>query len=240
MSEPWLVDLADRFWAAAGGPPVPPRDLHGVVSLALPVTVVALPALSLLRVERWFSARNVDHRFDVPDRRLRGCLVAFGGHGFIFVDGADPVDERRLTLAHEVAHFLLDDQHPRERATRALGDGIAAVLGGKRSPTLDERIGTVLSAVRLSPHTHLMERSGGRGAAAAAVEAGADRLAWELLAPAAEVSEFVAGSGGEALEQALVDRYGLPRNAAARYARSLRRVYEPPPSFVDWLRVAPR
>ena len=81
MTEAWLIELADRYWAAASGPPPPPRELHHVVSLALPVTVVAMPALTLNRIERWLSVRGVDHSFGVPDRRLRGCLVAFGGHG---------------------------------------------------------------------------------------------------------------------------------------------------------------
>jgi hypothetical protein len=36
VTEGWLLDLADRFWAAAGGPTAPPRDLQGAVSPALP------------------------------------------------------------------------------------------------------------------------------------------------------------------------------------------------------------
>ena len=109
---PDLIEAEGRFWAAAGGPTAPPRDLQGAISLALPVTTVTLPALALGRIERWLLARGIEHRFDSRDRRLRGCLVATGGYGFIFVDGADPEDERRFTLAHETAHFLLDYQVP--------------------------------------------------------------------------------------------------------------------------------
>ncbi|MER3439575.1 MAG: hypothetical protein C4346_19370, partial [Chloroflexota bacterium] len=84
--------------------------------MAIPVAVVFMPALTLERVHNWLERRGVPYRVDCASRRLRGCLVAAGGHGVIFIEGADPDDERRFTLAHEVAHFLLHYQHPRERA----------------------------------------------------------------------------------------------------------------------------
>jgi hypothetical protein len=235
VSEGVLVELAERFWTASGGTPASPRDLHAAVSLALPVTVVALPELTLERVESWLAARGIAHHFAVGNRRLHGCLVATGGHGYAFIDGTDPADERRFTLAHEVAHFLLDYQVPRERATRALGDDIVAVLDGKRVATAEERLGAALSDWSLTMRTHLMERTGDLGANAAAHEERADRLAWELQAPAAEVCQSVA-EGRIAIEQVLIDRYGLPAAEAARYAKALRRHYAPPPSFVEWLR----
>jgi IrrE N-terminal-like domain len=237
VTEGFLIDLADRFWAAAGGPKAAPRDLQGAVSLALPVTTITLPALALDRVEAWLSVREIDHRFDVANRRLRGCLVASAGHGFVFVDGADPEEERRFTLAHEAAHFLLDVLMPRERAIRALGERIADVLDGRRPPTIAERVDAALAACGLGVQTHLMERTGDPGARAAAFEERADRLAWELLAPAAEVCHLaIDRADADALEQVLRDDYGLPPDAAERYVRSLQRDYGPPPSFVDWLR----
>jgi IrrE N-terminal-like domain len=237
VTEGFLVDLADRFWAASGGPTAPPRDLQGAVSLALPVTTITLPALALDRVEVWLTVRGIDHHFDVANRRLRGCLVASGGHGFVFVDGADPANERRFTLAHEVAHFLLDVQLPRERAIRALGVGIVDVLDGRRPPTIAERVDAALAACRLGVQTHLLERTGDPGARAAAFEERADCLAWELLAPAAEVCHLaIDRADADALRRLLRDDYGLPPDAAERYVRSLQRVYGPPPSFVDWLR----
>ncbi|HZQ09243.1 MAG TPA: ImmA/IrrE family metallo-endopeptidase [Anaerolineae bacterium] len=35
----------------------------------------------------------------------------------IFLDGSDPANEQRITVAHEIAHFLVDYQMPRARAT---------------------------------------------------------------------------------------------------------------------------
>jgi hypothetical protein len=237
MHQSRLTELAARFWADAGGPTAPPRDLQGAVSLALPVSTITLPALALDRVETWLLARRVEHRFDVASRRLRGCLVATGGHGFVFVDGADPEDERRLTLAHEVAHFLLDYQEPRERAIRMLGPEIVAVLDGRRPPAAGERFDAALAACPLGVHTHLLERAGDPGAHAAATEDRADRLAWELLAPAAAVRHLaVNGAGGEALIRELRSGYGLPAHAAERYARVLCQRFGPPRSFVEWLR----
>ncbi len=86
MIEGWLLDLADRFWAAAGGPAAPPRDLQGAVSLALPMTTVTLPALALGRIEAWLLAHGIDPLF--AERwessgslhgRIRSPAVSIGG-----------------------------------------------------------------------------------------------------------------------------------------------------------------
>ncbi|HEY8447892.1 MAG TPA: ImmA/IrrE family metallo-endopeptidase [Thermomicrobiales bacterium] len=230
MNEAWLADLAERFWTAAGGPPRPPRDIQAAVSLVLPVTVVFLPMLGLERIEAWLERRSIPYRFESGNRRLRGCLVASGGHGIIFVDGAEPEDERRFTIAHEVAHFLLDYHEPRERALRAIGPGVLDVLDGRREPTPEERVHSALTGCPLGVHAHLMERSGDAGARAAAVEYRADRLAWELLAPASELRRI----DDARLEAVLRDRYGLPRGEAERYARELSRSRRPR-TYLEWL-----
>ncbi len=231
MSDALLHKLADRFWREAGGAPPEPRDLVRAVSLALPVAVVFMPALTLERVHIWLERRGAPYRVDCASRRLRGCLVAAGGRGIVFVEGADPADERRFTLAHEVAHFLLHYQYPRERAVRRLGPGILPVLDGLREPTPEERIGAVLAGCPLGVHTHLLERTGDAGALAAGAENEADRLAWELLAPQADLRSVPAGDR----ERVLQTRFGLPSPEAARYARWLRRRFDGPPTYLDWL-----
>jgi hypothetical protein len=92
----------------------------------------------------------------VADRDLMGCLYAHGGHGYAFVSAADPPAERRLTAAHEVAHFLLDHLRPRRRVLAALGPAAADVLDGRRRATPAERAAAVLAHVRVGPHLHLL------------------------------------------------------------------------------------
>src|SRR5205823_2418702 len=80
-----------------------------------------------------------------------------------------------------------------------------------------------LRRVPAGPFTHLLARDdGGCDPAVAAAEEDADRLAWELLAPAAQVRARAgpgASAGGAA--RVLADVFGLPPDAAAAYARAL-------------------
>src|SRR5262249_27625624 len=145
---------------------------------ALPLSVEALPALSVRRVAAWLRAAGSECPHIGPDRPLRGCLVAFGGAGFVFLDAGDPADQPRFTLAHEVAHFLRDYQQRRRRAVALLGPGVLDVLDGRRQPTPDERLHGVLRGVPVGVHHHLLARDErGRSEApdVAASERDADR-----------------------------------------------------------------
>lgn len=215
----WLAAAANGFWAAAGPPPPFPRNLDDHVSFALPVYQVVMPRLRLAGVEDWLLCRGHAHRFSDADRRLRGAVVAFGGHGFLFVDGADPADERRFTLAHEVAHFLLDYQGPRDRAIALLGDEIVPVLDGLRQPTRTERIDAALAACSTGLHVYWLDRFNPSGRLAT-VEDRADRLACELLAPDDELTRrFGDDPPDEAvLATVLASEFGLPPSIARSYA----------------------
>jgi hypothetical protein len=232
-----LADAANRFWAAAGPPPPFPRDLDDAVALALPVYQVVMPRLRLAGVEEWLVRRGRGHRFDEAERRLRGAVVAFGGHGFLFVDGADEPVERRFTLAHEVAHFLLDYQLPRDRAIALLGDGVIPVLDGLRPPTRTERIDAVLASCSTGLHVYLLDRLDASGRVAR-VEDRADRLACELLAPDDELARRFGDDPPDepTLARHLVDELGLPPSVARSYAE---RWLAPrrPPSFSRGIRL---
>ena len=126
------------------------RDHWRLLSFwALPLAVVKLPRLGLADLRSWLRDRGIDICPDLRHRPLRACLVARAGQGFVFVDGADPYDEQRLSLAHEIAHYLRDYWIPRERALAALGDDIADVLDGRRQPSTEERLAGVLRGVRV-------------------------------------------------------------------------------------------
>lgn len=234
MTETWLTETAATFWERAGRVPPFPRDLEAVLPIALPVAVVLLPALALDRVESWLDRRGCGYRFPCAARRVRGCLVALDGCGIVFVDGADALAERRLTVAHEAAHFMLDYQQPRQRAIDKLGWAIVDVLDGRRPPTRIERIDAALTACPIGLHTHLLDRTGPHGAAIATIEDRADQLACELLAPAADVLSRATSVPDLAHE--LRETFGLPAAIAAGYARQLMRACGARPSFVDWLR----
>jgi hypothetical protein len=230
MIEAGLVRIASNFWGAAGDVRTAPRDPAAVVSRLLPLSIVQLSGLSIKVIEQWFAARRAPYSFLCHNRALCGCLVAAGGHGFVFVDSQDAADERRFTLAHEIAHFLLDYDAPRRRALELFGESIRPVLDGLRPPTVEERIHSVLSSTPIGMFYNLMPRGeyGGVDQGSTLVaEDRADRLALELLAPADEVLADLPAQGMQSFERArylsdmLVDDYGLPRAVARTYAAAL-------------------
>jgi hypothetical protein len=222
MSVPvWCADLAADFWARAGTPPPFPRDLKQVIPAAVPMSVIELRGVSVAAVRAWFARQDIAVPFDEPDRALRACLVAWLGEGFAFVDATDDPAEQAFSVAHELAHFLRDYRHPREVVLRRLGEAAIEVLDGRRAPTPEERFQAVLRNAPIGPFAHLMRRDEtGRPLSAAEREAefAADRLAFELLAPAAALGE---PRDRADLERRLVRGFGLPPEPAARYAAIL-------------------
>src|SRR5205814_1190745 len=84
---------------------------------------------------------------------------------------------------------------------------------------------------------HLMERDGQGNPASAAIAAAeerADRLAYELLAPAEHVLATHRRPDRRDLTGTLQASYGLPALQAARYARILRPPTDVEPLLVRW------
>ena len=248
MSVPlWAVELADGFWALTGeAAPPAPRDLPGPIAFALPLAVVGLPWLRGSGVERWLRRQEILCALGGRERTLRACLVARFGHGAIFLDSADPDDERRFSLAHELAHFLRHYRRQRLDACRMLGPEILQVLDGVRPARYDERAHALLAQVQIGYHVHLMEREAGGAAGSERVrraEAEADVLACELLAPAVEVEQALRGTAGDARHEAAIallrERYGLPAGAARQYAARIAPRAEQQRGLLQRLRAAP-
>lgn len=242
--EPYLIqNTADLFWRFAQQSPTYPVPLEEIVGWAFPLWLHSVPRLSLHSVRDWLIASNLVCPFLGKDRRLRGCLFAYRDQGVIFLECDDPPDEQRFTLAHELAHFLLDYWLPRQRAIVVLGERIRDVLDGVRVPTVEERIHAVLASTPLGVHSHLMERpeQGLPASVVLHVETRADLLALEILAPVALLlaSSHMCPSTPHALRLSrltatLVNQYGLPLSIAAPYARRLLRA-EGGPTIQDWL-----
>jgi hypothetical protein len=229
MSVPlWVAELVRAFWAEAGSVECFPRELRRPIARVLPVSIVLLPRLRLDSVRAWLRANGVVCPCDESDRPLRGCLAACRGHGLIFLDGIDADDEQRFSLAHELAHFLRHYWQPRQLARRRLGEQIVEAFDGERPPTVQERLHALLKNAPLGFRVHLMRRGPRRevlNVAVARAEEEADRVAYELLAPAAEVLAQAGSVQGDAgrtrLVEVLQTVFGLPQEQATDYARLL-------------------
>jgi hypothetical protein len=224
----WVTETAGAFWDLAGDPEPFPRNLRLPIAYALPLTVALLPRLRVAAVDAWLRRRGVTCAPAVADRPLRACLVARDGQGFVFMDGTDPEDEQRFSLAHELAHFLRDYWRRRREAVARLGPAVADVLDGERPPNQDERIHALLTRMRLGSYVHLMDRAPDGQLASAPIdlaERNADRLGFELLAPAEIVLAPPLPEGVDACRSVVQDRlvrnYGLPAAAAVRYVAIL-------------------
>lgn len=228
------VAIANYFWQLAGGVEEFPRRLEGSIAIAMPLSVVALPTLTVAQIEGWLRRRQVQCPINVADRRLSACVIAQGGHGIIFVDGSDPVDERRFSIAHDTGHFLADYWLPRISALREFGDEIEPVLDGFRPPTPQERLGGLVMGMPLPSFSSLMER-GEDGLAkcdkTVAREDIADQVALELLAPRPDIKKLCRDMRVDwdssvaiaRLAQSAAARYGLPLRIALQLADRLAR-----------------
>ncbi|MGX1742097.1 ImmA/IrrE family metallo-endopeptidase [Bosea sp. NPDC055353] len=208
-------EIAESFWKQAGGRDRfgEPADIGLAAAFVLPVAVRLIPHLDTQLVTQILAGIGASPWLDKSPRLLRGCLVADGGKAMVLVDQHDPEDERRMTVAHEVAHLLLHYLQPREDAVTAFGPGIIAVLDRTRSPTIGERLSSALRNVPIEPYQHAMDRSPVHGRAVGAMEDEADDLAIELLAPWRELKKM-RGAAPSALRQ----RFGLPASVATRLA----------------------
>ena len=216
MSVPhWAWESARRFRASLGALPLFPFDLRAALVWAPQLRITEKQGLTVSHaVSRLKQAGCVAPR--EADRPLRACLVARRGAGWIFLESDAPPDEKRFSLAHEVAHFLRHHWQPRQKAA-ALGREAVAAFDGDRDPTDAERLGAVLLGASLRVYSHLMRREPEFVPLdVQEAEDEADVLACELLAPEDEVRSRMVGD-----ESVLRDTFGLPAGAARNYAARL-------------------
>lgn len=230
----WLDNASqqavDLFWSRCGVTEAFPRALDRAVQLALPIIIIKLPGLQLDKIETWFFQRNTRFQFGCASRMVRGCLVAYGGNGFIFIDGTDPPDEQRFTLAHEASHFLIEYWIPRQKAILKFGSGIIPVLDGLRKPSVEQRVHAFLGGVALGIYSKLMMRGDSFESSQSEIwdaESRADRVAIALLAPPEAVIEKTNISGAkyedrvQAITKVLISEFGLPQSVATPYGNEL-------------------
>jgi hypothetical protein len=218
------------FWERCGESESFPRTLEQAVQCAFPVSVVKLPKLQLAQIETWFARRNTKYRFGCASRAVRGCLIAYGGKGFIFIDDADTPDEQRFTLSHEIGHFLVDYWMPRQKAISKFGASVTEVLDGLRQPSIEQRLHALLGSIRLGVYSELMTRADSVETSQSEIwnaESRADRVAMALLAPPEDVIEKTDVSQAkyadriQTITQTLTDEFGLPASVAGLYGGEL-------------------
>jgi hypothetical protein len=222
MTEGWLQD-AVKACHLPRSPSL--EDVLAGARVRLRLVPKAEPRLTSDHVKNWLKSRGRAHR-SLPrkSRRLHGCMVAQAGQGVLFYDRDDDENQRRFTLVHEVAHFVLDHLLLRARARRVFGDDILPVLDGLRDPTPHEALFSVLERIPFGVQVRLMERTAsGDPCTGKAMESElrADRLAFELLAPAEEALPLVRRLSRQAAEAELVSRFGLPPKESCSYVRWL-------------------
>lgn len=220
----------DLFWERCGEPEPFPRTLEQSIEFAFPVRVIKLPKLHLDKIETWFARRNTKYRFGCASRAVRGCLVAYGGTGFIFIDDADSPDEQRFTLSHEIGHFLIDYWMPRQKAILKFGADIIEVLDGLRKPSIEQRLHALLNNIHLGVYSELMTRADSVKSSQTEIwnaELRADRVAMTLLAPPEDVLAKTDVSPAKYADRiqnitgTLINEFGLPAFIAQLYGSEL-------------------
>ncbi len=247
MIEYALVETAAEFWEKAGGYS---PEFEEAVLFNLPITLERLEKLTIEQVKNWLTRRKLvqSELISLKDRPLQACLITLGGQAnFIFLDSTDSPAEQLFSLAHEVAHFYLDYQQPRQKVARKLGKSALEVLDGLRPATPEERLSGILAGVRVGPYHHFMQRDGQGNILSGQVlvaEERADRLAIELLAPyetvmplvkkAIQVERTHAGRITVA-GNILTTEFGLANPIAKIYAGQLIQELGQGQSFREWL-----
>jgi hypothetical protein len=240
------VQLANTFWWNTDQQRTFPRNIEQAILRNFPVAIIHLPKLGLTSIKKWLETRDLEMPFAGKERHIRACLLARCGHGLIFLDGTDPDDERRFSLAHEIAHYILDYHIKRQAIIRLFGNKIIDVLDGKREATIEERLNGILSGITVGPFMHLMDRDKQgyvNNQYILNIEDGAERFALELTAPKKALEHYLDQHFPGWFKQhnhanhseLAAGIFGIPQRILVEYISYLANLRRPPQSFKDWL-----
>lgn len=241
-----LVRIARDFWISSRLELKFPRDIDRAICRALPICIIRLPQLTSRTASAWLAEHRLAISENSKELPLRGLMIARWGRGLIFVDGDDSEVEIRFSIAHELAHFLLEYWVPRQKILQSIGDRAIEFLEGYRVPYAEERLAGILRGVQWDEFRSSTARtSDGRFVTQAALDAEdlADQLALELLAPVTELSRrgYLVASTDTAVEMAdgaisaCSTKFGLPKAVTHRYLRMLNARNRPRLTVRKWL-----
>ena len=245
MDEPGVSTeyWAGWFWRRVGGGKDFPADIGYAAMSALEVYVEEIEGLTTLTASSYAGCVGIRNACGFSERGLRGCLVVRRRGALILVERSDDEAEKRFTIAHEVAHYILEVRRHRERAAERMGRDFSDVLYGPRKATPTERIDAWLNDVRPDKILHFMDRAPGGGYGCARTmdaECVADDLALEILAPRSDMKEALSSLGRMGFTETLSaarriaeKRYGLPGAIAGVYASRAVRQLKGGPSTAE-------
>ena len=227
-----IEEITKDFWALIGTRQSFPCDIRTAISLTQPLFIIDIPKLSISKIQSYLQSRGISLRLKTDSKNLYGFTLIRKDCGYIFVNGSDTECEKRFTLAHELAHYLLDYFLPRKKAVDNFGEHILEVIDGERKPTTEERIHSIISYTSLSLYVHILDRSEICGLDRMTIwkcEEEADLLALEILAPREYVLNDIAtnlSTGGRNQNKLLIDKllaekYGLPDSIIPAYSSYL-------------------
>lgn len=219
---------ADWFWKRAGGRSDFPIDIGYAAMCALEVYVEEVADLTTDAAVYRSGHFNTHSPENIGERRIHGCLIVGRSGAAILVEKNDDEAQKRFTIAHEAAHFIVEVRRLQERAACKLGHDFTDVLHGLREASPTERIDVWLHNVRTDAFVHFMDRtpSGEYGCVRTKdAERLADDLAVEILAPRSALIESLSSFGRMDFSESLLTvrhvaerRFGLPTEIAERYA----------------------
>jgi len=219
---------ADWFWKRAGGRPGFPVDISYAAMCALEVYVEEVDYLTVVTAASRIEGVGIGPHDGIGGRRIHGCLAVGRRGAAILVEKNDDEAQKRFTIAHECAHFILEVRMNQERARIRLGHDFSGLLRGLREATPIERIDARLHNVRSDALLHFMDRTATGGYGCGRIheaECLADDLAVEILAPRVELIESLSSFGPMGFSESLSAarriaerRFGLPETIAKWYA----------------------
>ena len=208
---------------------------------------VILEFIPDLTIEKFF--RKFRHPFQnsspsKPEIPLHGIVEVIDGLGIIGINDSDPPNEQVFTLAHELAHYLIEQMVPEKRMDQCKEK---LKLVGRRAidktHIMDHLIG-ILRNLEVAPLRHYLTRgnlSGEQYLRIAHAETNADRLAFELLAPFSELIGAVdSGSYVRTREKTydvLVNDFHFPMGPANHYSGIVAERLYRGPSIKEWLKI---
>jgi Zn-dependent peptidase ImmA (M78 family) len=210
--------------------------------------VIQIPNLDVNGVYTWLNKQNaiIPNSVRGQSRAIFGCLVAYGGAGYIFVDSNANGSEKLFTIGHEIGHFIRDYLFPRKKAFTVFGKSIEDVLNGVREPTAEERVRGILSNVNVNFYTDLLLRDENNQIVnddTNVSEIMADAIALELIAPHRMVLEKSKVISNRHLRQyietetlrSLIEYFNLPEKIAYIYSMRIAQYFQKQETVKDWL-----
>jgi len=242
--KPEIERIAREFWSTVDQNYHENYDIISAVDTSPTIDLIKIKNLSISKIEEWLIAIGLKDNFDIPDRRLHGVLIIKGDSVAMFIEDDENPIQQRFTVAHEVSHYLLDYQIPKEKAILALGKEIEDVLNGNLPANNTQLALSVIKGINIDPYSFLIEKTGNGSFEDWKnfnSENEADYLALELLAPRIRIinetfsstkrlsySQFTRKS-----QEILIEKYRIPSDIARQYASQLAYSVTSGPSFLD-------